>query len=585
MHASAILNVYEADDPAAALHAACARVGKDLPLRAAFWVDGEDREVIASWPGYLEPSDELRDALLHTLRTEVFPLGSEFPHDSERFPAADVLFLPLGPRTDRCGAAGFVADRGSFGEDLDDHFAPERGSLAEDLDGWTRLGEALARVARHHRETARAATECDDLRQRVEESEALHTLGLAANRTLNPDEVFALVARFTRTLLGAHYVVVHTRQDGELRCAASVGVRDAAECPPIDPFAERVVQARTVVTVGGGAEPVGESAFHAAEGMRAGVGIPLSLFGETFGAIVVGYRRAYSPTPRDHRLALTLAGHAAVAISNARLHGALGDRSAALQLALDELQRLSQAKERFFASINHELRTPLSAVIGYQTLLLDGAAGELPERAIKYLGSSLRAAQNLLVLVNDILDLAKLAAGKMEVQLRPCALGEVVEEALATIRPLAEPKGIHVAVPSLEGLPPIETDPNRLRQILLNLLSNAVKFTEAGEVRLSATRLDAGSGDADAERSRHWIEIRVSDTGAGISAEALPRIFEEFEQATANDAYCGTGLGLPISRRLARLLDGELWAESEVGAGSTFVLRLPDRAFPTAAVA
>jgi signal transduction histidine kinase len=165
----------------------------------------------------------------------------------------------------------------------------------------------------------------------------------------------------------------------------------------------------------------------------------------------------------------------------------------------------------------------------------------------------------------------------MEVAITPCALTELVHEVCAAIQPLAESKGIRVAVPRAHELPRVSTDAHRLRQILLNLLSNAVKFTDTGEVTLRVVRVDrvAGRGGFDAEPGAGWIEIHVSDTGSGIAPENLERIFAEFEQVTGPDAHKGTGLGLPISRRLARLLGGDLSAESEIGVGSTFVLRLP----------
>jgi signal transduction histidine kinase len=579
MHASALLDVYEAGEPAAALHAAAARIAETLPLRAAFWIGAEEAEVIASWPTAIQPSAELREALLHSLRAEVFPLGSEFPADFARFPAADILLLPSGPRSEGCGAVGFVAERGSFGEELDGAFSVDGSRLGEDLDDWNRLGQAFAHVAKRSLRQRAAQAECDDLRQRVEESEALHTLGLAANRTLDPEEVFPLVARFTRTLLGAHYVVVHTEAAGYPNQATSVGLRDSSEARESDFFAERVMEARTILTAGceNAALPLEDLPFHAAQGMRCGLGVPLSLFGETFGALVVGYRRPYTPTPRDTRLALTLAGHAAVAISNARLHQTVAAQSAALQAALEELQRASETKQRFFAFINHELRTPLGAVIGYHSLMTKAGAGQLPEPLARYLGNAERSAQKLLVLVNDILDLSKLAAGKMEVAIGPCSMADVVQEVLATIQPLADSRGIRVAVPPPDELPRIRTDAHRLRQILLNLLSNAVKFTDAGEVTLSTHQPEnePDSGGFCSAPEGPWLEIRVADTGSGIAPENLERIFADFEQATGADAHRGTGLGLPISRRLAHLLGGELYVQSEVGLGSTFVLRLP----------
>ncbi|HET7273868.1 MAG TPA: HAMP domain-containing sensor histidine kinase, partial [Longimicrobiaceae bacterium] len=339
-------------------------------------------------------------------------------------------------------------------------------------------------------------------------------------------------------------------------------------------FARRVVEAEKPLTVNGPEANfrAEDFPFHAAEGMRVGLGIPLALFGETFGALIVGYREEYPLTPRDTRLALTLAEHAAVAIGNARLHAAVEDRSKELERAYDELRRVSLAKESFFASINHELRTPLSAIMGYQNLLIDGTAGELPPKARDYLGKANRGAQNLLLLVNDLLDLSKIAAGKMEFDIDAWPVRSLVGEALTTIQPLADAKGIPLVVSIPEGIPFVKADLQRTCQILVNLLSNAVKFTDAGEVTLTARVADDPRGGG-VDNAGRWVEIEVADTGPGISPENIELVFREFEQVKGT--HGGTGLGLPISRRLARMMGGELSVESEPGVGSTFILALP----------
>jgi signal transduction histidine kinase len=332
-----------------------------------------------------------------------------------------------------------------------------------------------------------------------------------------------------------------------------------------------VVEAEKPLTVGcaGSTLRVEDFPFHAGEGMKVGLGIPLSLFGDTFGALIVGYRRPYEISPRDIRLGLTLAGHAAVAISNARLHATVGERSRQLQSAYEELDAITRAKERFFADLNHELRNPVGAVLGYVRIVLDGIDGEIPPAAHDRLKKAHRAGERLRDLVNDILDLSKLAAGKMEMDPRPCTVPEIVDGVLNTIQPLADQKGVPVEVELAPDLPPLTTDVGRVQQILVNLASNAMKFTGAGGVRLCALPAAEpgtnGGGPA--------VEFRVVDDGPGISPDDQKRIFEEYEQVKGTKG--GTGLGLPISRRLARALGGDLWVESEVGVGSVFVLRVP----------
>ncbi|HEV2149509.1 MAG TPA: GAF domain-containing sensor histidine kinase [Longimicrobiaceae bacterium] len=544
------VHVYESDTPATAFQALVEGLAAAVPLRSAAWVERECGGVREHWPDGHAPLADLVEAGLEAAAPCLLAT-----------PDADALYLPLG-------AEGVLVLRAAPG-------------ALDGQAGWERLCAALRRISERDRRLRQAEDERDTLRLRAEESEALHVLGLAANRTLDPDEVLNLVARFTRTLLGAHYVTVNTTgEDGHIRTVASVGLRSPD--PDDDPFAGRVVDAGKPLSAGGEGDPfeVDEFPFHAAEEMRVGLGVPLSLFGETFGALVVGYRRDYPLAPRDTRLALTLAGHAAVAISNARLHRALADRSRELERAYEELRWSSQAKERFFASMSHELRTPLNAILGYQSLLLDGVGGPVAEAQLSFLERAHRATENLLHLVNDVLDLSKLEAGKMELMVRPVSLGEVVEDAYASVAPLADRKGLRVQVPPLGALPPWRTDADRVRQILVNLFSNAVKFTDAGEVTVavSAPGPEPDGGPPGDGRAPRWLEIRVTDTGPGIAPENRERIFHEFEQVVSPAGAAGTGLGLPISRKLARLLGGDLLVESTLGRGSTFVLRLPDPA-------
>jgi signal transduction histidine kinase len=230
--------------------------------------------------------------------------------------------------------------------------------------------------------------------------------------------------------------------------------------------------------------------------------------------------------------------------------------------------------------MSHELRTPLNSVLGYQSLLLEGVVGQLEAQAHSFLERAQRSTRNLLHLVNDVLDLSKIEAGKLELVVVPTRVRAIVEEALATIEPLAAARQIAVEVEPWPPLPPVHTDADRVRQILINLLSNAVKFTDQGQVTISVA-MDAGAEDAAAhpgEAAHGWVALHVADTGAGIAAENQERIFHEFEQIVGATSRGGTGLGLPISRKLARLLGGDLTVQSELGRGSVFTLRLPVRA-------
>ncbi|HET7232218.1 MAG TPA: GAF domain-containing sensor histidine kinase [Longimicrobium sp.] len=543
----AILRIYESSGPGTAVRGLGVALSENAGVSRVVWLarDGTDAAV---WPGGAPLPPSVAEAAARAETAEVHALGE----------GAEALALPLA---DDDGALVLAGTEGTFADPA----------------AWQAVGQAFARVAAQHRAYAQVEEERDLLRQRAEESEALHVLGLAANRTLDPDEVLTLVARFTRTLLGAHYVTVNTLADGSIRTVAAVGLR--AQAPADDPFAARVAAARKPLTLQGdgdsGAVP---EAYHAAEGMRVGLGVPLALFGETFGALVIGYRRPYDLAPRDTRLALTLAGHAAVAISNARLHGALAQRTAELERANEELRWTTEAKDRFFASMSHELRTPLNSVLGYHDLLLEGVVGTLEPQARSFLERAQRSTRNLLHLVNDVLDLSKIEAGKLELVNAPMRMRAIVEEALATIEPLAAARQIAVEVDPFPPLPAVQTDADRVRQILINLLSNAVKFTDHGRVTLSAALLADGNGTGHAEAPHGWVEVHVADTGPGIAAENQERIFHEFEQIVGATARGGTGLGLPISRKLARLLGGDLTVRSDLGHGSTFTLRLPVQA-------
>ena len=231
--------------------------------------------------------------------------------------------------------------------------------------------------------------------------------------------------------------------------------------------------------------------------------------------------------------------------------------------AEQEREQALAARNRFYAVMNHELRTPINAILGYSDLVLAGIYGPLADGVRESLERSQRATHHLLELVNDVLDLSKLEAGKMEIAPEPVHMTELIEELLSTVRPLAESRGTELDVSENDCREPIVTDPRRVRQILLNLMSNAIKFGEGKPVKVRCTRQEKG-----------WMELEVVDLGGGIPPEDLPRIFDEFVQLS-NAAGGGTGLGLPISRRLAELLGGELQAESTPGAGSVFRLRLP----------
>ncbi|MEW5929760.1 MAG: PAS domain-containing protein [Gemmatimonadota bacterium] len=229
----------------------------------------------------------------------------------------------------------------------------------------------------------------------------------------------------------------------------------------------------------------------------------------------------------------------------------------------EERERALEARDRFYAAMSHELRTPINAILGYNDLLLAGVYGPLAPAQQDGLERGQRAARHLLELVNDVLDLSKLEAGKMEVQPEEVDVPELVEELFVTVRPLAEERGSPLRTSCSPATPRIVTDPRRVRQILLNLLSNAIKFGEGRPIEVRCGEAPDGG-----------VSVEVADRGSGIATVDIPRIFDEFVQLPSATPG-GTGLGLPISLRLARVLGGTLEVDSTPQVGSTFRLFLP----------
>ena len=269
----------------------------------------------------------------------------------------------------------------------------------------------------------------------------------------------------------------------------------------------------------------------------------------------------------------------------------LVERSKELERLSSELLRVNRMKSEFLANVSHELRTPLNAIVGFVDLLREGVYGELAPRQVKPVERIEASANHLRHLVDQVLDLAKMAAGRLEIHTETIDLRPFVLDVASEIESLVSEKGLSLSLVMGAALPRIRTDPTHLRQILMNLLGNAVKYTNEGGIVIRTRLVDSlpdsgqqagGQTLSAVDRSHpgvHWIGIQVIDTGIGIDPADQTRIFEEFEQVDAgprgNSAERGTGLGLPISRRLAALIGGMVELESELGKGSTFTLWLP----------
>ena len=252
----------------------------------------------------------------------------------------------------------------------------------------------------------------------------------------------------------------------------------------------------------------------------------------------------------------------------------LGALAANVNRMNDELRRLyreledaSRHKSEFLANMSHELRTPLNAIIGFSQVLRERMFGEVNEKQEEYLDDILSSGNHLLALINDVLDLSKVEAGQVELEIAPFSLRDALERGVVMVRERATKDGVRVAFAANPEVDVVDGDERRVRQVIFNLLSNAVKFTPAG-----------GSVDVSAARVDGEVRVSVADTGPGLAAEDHQRIFEEFQQTEAGvEQREGTGLGLALSKRLVELHGGRIWVDSELGEGSTFVFTLPAR--------
>jgi signal transduction histidine kinase len=295
-------------------------------------------------------------------------------------------------------------------------------------------------------------------------------------------------------------------------------------------------------------------------GLRAVLGVPLLREGRCIGSVNLTRTSPKPFSDKQIELVTTFADQAVIAIENVRLFDDIQEKSR-------QLAEASQHKSQFLANMSHELRTPLNAIIGVTEMLREDA--EAAKQDLEPLDRVLGAGRHLLALINDILDLSKIEAGRMELALSSFALAPLINDVVKTIEPLAAKNTNQVAVSCDAATGTIHADQMRLRQALLNLLSNANKFTERGTITI-----DARHGQ---ENGRDWITLAVTDTGIGMTAEQMGKLFQEFSQASSTTArkYGGTGLGLVISRRFCQMMGGDITVESEPGRGSTFTIRLP----------
>jgi len=413
-----------------------------------------------------------------------------------------------------------------------------------------------------------------ELARSVEELRALGEVSQAVNSTLDLETVLATIVakavQLSGTEAGAIYVFDELQRLFRLRATygfsedlvaavqdqhlgASDAIRQATQARQPQEIADIRDEPPSAVR---------EIAMRA--GFRARLVVPLVGTDRVVGALVIRRKQPGNFPKETIALLQTFAAQSVLAIQNARLFHEIEDKSR-------QLAEASENKSQFLSSMSHELRTPLNAIIGLTEMMVTNATRFGTEKALEPLRRVNAAGTHLLSLINEILDLSKIEAGKLELNPEPVNLTRLIDEVIGTAGQLAEKNQNRLVVETQENLGALAADSMRLKQILLNLLSNACKFTKEGEVALRVRQVADG---------RDWVELAVADSGIGMTAEQQAKLFQDFTQADSLTArrYGGTGLGLAISRKLARMMGGDVTVTSELGKGSVFTVRLPGSA-------
>ena len=462
-----------------------------------------------------------------------------------------------------------------------------RGELTHRID--VRTGDELQSLAEEFNRTAGQLAESQyGLEQKVEartqelnrtvgELKVLGEVVRAVNSSLDMQEVLEKIVSQAVTISGAKDGTIYVLDDEgkNLKPQANFGVSEAmlkALLQSRSTLSSSTVSARCIQT----RAPVQIPDIEKEEGYRlrqtmlnegiySNLGVPLIREDQVIGALVIRRcERGHFPESTVSLLQ-TLAAQSVMAIQNARLFQQIQEKG-------EQLEAASKLKSQFLANMSHELRTPLNAIIGVTEMLHEDAVDLDRDDELEPLDRVLRAARHLLALINDILDLSKIEAGKMELHPENFPLAPLVDDIVKTMQPLAEKAGNKLVVNCPPDIGNIFTDPTRVRQALLNLASNANKFTDKGTVTFNVSRAKANGVD--------WVTMQVSDSGIGMTPEQVGRLFQDFVQADASTTrkYGGTGLGLAITKRFCEMMGGDVTVESEQGKGSTFTIKLPAQA-------
>jgi signal transduction histidine kinase len=414
----------------------------------------------------------------------------------------------------------------------------------------------------------------NELRQSLQQQTATaDVLKVISRSTFDLQTVLSTLAESAGQLCEADIVSIHRQQGSNYQTMAIYGG------PPEQKEEQKELVLRTVPFTAGRGSVLGRTAAERRPiqisdvladpdyslldvqrkiGFRTIMGVPILREGYPSGVIVLMRLTVRPFTEKQVELATTFADQAGIAIENVRLFDEIQDKSRQLEVA-------SQHKSQFLANMSHELRTPLNAILGYTELMADGAYGEPSEKMLGVLKRLETNGRHLLGLINDVLDLSKIEAGQLVLELSDYFIQDIAQTVRSTLEPLATDKKLGFKVEVASQLPSGRGDGRRLTQVLINLVGNAIKFTDVGEV---AIRAETNNGS---------FFVSVRDTGPGISAADQARLFQEFQQAdnAITRKKGGTGLGLAISKRIIEMHGGRIWVESRPGQGSTFAFTLP----------
>jgi signal transduction histidine kinase len=453
---------------------------------------------------------------------------------------------------------------GDLGYRLDLKTGDEIEVLADEFNKMTtQLQESYSNLEQKVEDRTRELTE--SLEQQTATSEIL---GVIASSHTDVQPVLDAVAERATRLCDANDAQIFRIEGDFHRRVASFGPLPAPELTELFPVSRDTVSGRSIlerrsIHVHDLAAEV-DSEYPASRiylerfGTRTILAMPLLREGVPIGGIVIRRKEVRPFTDKQIVLLKTFADQAVIAIENIRLFQEIQEKN-------EQLEAANRHKSQFLANVSHELRTPLNSIIGFTRIVLRRIGAQIPDLQKENLQKVLISSEHLLNLINELLDLSKIEAGRMEVYAETFQLNDVVRMATSTVEPMLKDGRVRLVTEIAPDIPPLKTDRDKLKQAVLNLLSNAAKFTERGEIKVAAWQENGN------------VKLTVADTGIGMKPEALNYIFDEFRQADMSSTrkYGGTGLGLAIVKRFINLMGGDIGVESEVGKGSTFTITLP----------